>query len=147
MPPALLSNSLATVPSSTATTGVPLGARMSRASCSRLPLRASWNERTSLSGGMPSTGTVRCRLARSLASGALVGITPVRPLVGAGAPTPPPGGPAAPPGWGGRLDHRAGGLVDASGWCVRLDADLHTRRAPTHRPQRCDHERAEHEPE
>src|SRR4051794_16318981 len=41
VPPALLKKSLAIVPSSTATTGVFLGARMSSASCSRPPVRES----------------------------------------------------------------------------------------------------------
>src|ERR1700730_7775833 len=55
-PPCTLLKSLATVPSTAATTGVPRGARMSIASCWRLPPRVS--AKLSFKSGMcaPSTG-------------------------------------------------------------------------------------------
>ncbi len=68
MPPALLENSRAIVPSSTALTGVFRGARISSASCFRPP-RASEKDRTRSSGSTPSTGTSRSRPSRASAGG------------------------------------------------------------------------------
>ena len=56
MPPALLSKSLATMPSAAATTGVPCGAMMSMASCTRFSPRAWVKVSTSWPATMPCTG-------------------------------------------------------------------------------------------
>ena len=58
-PPRSLSNSFSTWPSATASTGVPAGAMMSSASCTRLSLRASLQGSSSCAAAMPCTGSSR----------------------------------------------------------------------------------------